>query len=75
MSTLGLPNHIVFRAYRHRRFYGILLCQGRWYFRTYREDATDMKLTVSDVPPHMLVAYAHPEHPQVAAILYESLQL
>ena len=28
------------------RFYGILLCQGTSYFRTYTKDPTDVKVTV-----------------------------
>ena len=37
-----------FRIYGLRcRLYGVMLCQGRWYFRTYREDPMDLKLAVS----------------------------
>ncbi|KAM5530159.1 hypothetical protein V8D89_005772 [Ganoderma adspersum] len=30
-------------------FYGIMLCQGRWYFETYQEDPMDLKVTVAGI--------------------------
>ena len=30
------------------RFYGILICQGYYYFRTYSKDPIDQKVTVCD---------------------------
>ena len=62
------------RAYSRCRFYGIVLCQGRWYFKTYQEDPVDLKFTASGA------AYARRGlssfrkwHSQVAGILYEDL--
>lgn len=63
------------RAYNRYSFYGIVLCQGHWYFKTYREDPLDLKLTVSG-------AFYAPDgtsssgkfHRQVAGILCEDLQ-
>lgn len=59
-------------AYSHCSFYGILLCQGRWYFKTYQEDPVDLKVTVgstSYAPDGM--GSSRKWHPQVAGILYE----
>ena len=40
--TLGLVANVCTRP----RFYGVLLCQGTSYFRTYAKDPTDVKVTV-----------------------------
>ena len=44
-KTLGLVAYV----YPGPRFYGILLCQGTSYFRTYAKDPTDVKVTVCAV--------------------------
>ncbi|PIL36409.1 hypothetical protein GSI_00097 [Ganoderma sinense ZZ0214-1] len=54
-------------------FYGILLCQGYWYFRTYAEDPAHLKLTVGGTSRandgRVLRKLIQHRHPQVAAIL------